>query len=352
MLHILLTILKVIGIIVLVILALLLALILIVLFVPLRYLVRFRKEEKGSPEAEGRITWLFGLIRLEVSYRDKKGQAVLRVLRFRIRSMQFPEDAGNDGKADDDTARVKAAADAVSGSGVSGRAQSPDGDRTVRDTSGGEQLHGTQEPLHSTEEESDSTEEKTSEESSGLSAVLKTLPGRAVEILEKILDFLLRLLHLPSVIPDMIDDRAARVDKKISMVRTKAEPFLSVEAEHMLRKLIRYLRYLIDGWKPRKVKGYLEFGTGQPDLTGKLTGLMYVLLPAGADSFELNPDFYDKKLCADVTVSGRIRMYRLVWVGIRLLVDREFWDLVRLIRHKPPKKKRKRTERRRKTADR
>ena len=94
MLHILLTILKVIGIILLVILALIIALILIVLFVPVRYRIHVRKED--SPlEAEGIFTWLLKLLRVEVRYRNKKGRADIKVLFFTIKSIRIPAGEGH-----------------------------------------------------------------------------------------------------------------------------------------------------------------------------------------------------------------------------------------------------------------
>ena len=114
----------------------------------------------------------------------------------------------------------------------------------------------------------------------------------------------------------------------------------------MLRKLIGYALYLIRGWKPRRIRGYIEFGTGQPDVTGKLTGLIYLLLPEEADRFDIRPDFYEKRFRTDVTMSGHIRLYRAFVVAVKVLLDREFWELLRMIRHKPPKKKKKRRVRR------
>ena len=197
------------------------------------------------------------------------------------------------------------------------------------------------EPDHGPDKAPENRED--AESTSALRKILELLPQKALNVLEKICNLLLRLIDLPFDLYDMADDTIDRVEKKIRAIRYKVEPFLSIEADHMIRKMIGYLLYLIRGWKPRKVEGYLEFGTGQPDLTGKLTGLIYLLLPEGSDRFELRPDFYEKRLLTDVVISGRIRFYRLAVVGFRILIDREFWALLRLIRHKPPKgKKRKR----------
>ena len=65
MLHIVLTILKVIGIILLVILGILLAVILLVLFVPLRYRLNVRRGNTPLT-VDGRVTWLLHLLRIDL----------------------------------------------------------------------------------------------------------------------------------------------------------------------------------------------------------------------------------------------------------------------------------------------
>ena len=186
---------------------------------------------------------------------------------------------------------------------------------------------------------------KESRISSVIRSVLSILPDKITKVVEKICDVLLRLLDLPFDIYDKADNAIDRVDKKIRAIQYKAEPFLTIEGEHMLRKMIGYVLYLIRGWKPRRLRGYIDFGTGQPDVTGKLTGLIYLLLPDEAEEFDIRPDFYEKRFRTDVLMTGHIRLYRVAVVAVKLLVDREFWELLRMIRHKPPKRKKKRRAR-------
>ena len=383
MLHILLTILKVIGIILLVILALIIALILIVLFVPFRYRVHAKKEG-GPPEAEGRITWLLKLLRVEVKYRDKSGRADIKVLRFTLKSIRIPAGEGhlqekpkpgegNSQKNSDsgerhqqevfgqgeDPVKNKPAeiASAKKTEATSALDQSSDGkkkpakDKAIPDkaqSDAADKTTSSKAAAEPTSEGADNSKESSKENriSSVIRSVLSVLPGRITRIVEKVCDILLRLLDLPFEVYDKVDDGIDRVDRKIRAIQYKIQPFLTIEAEHMLRKLIGYALYLIHGWKPRRIRGYIEFGTGQPDVTGKLTGLIYLLLPEEADRFDIRPDFYEKRFRTDVTMSGHIRLYRAFVVAVKVLLDREFWELLRMIRHKPPKKKKKRRVRR------
>ena len=345
MLHILLTILKVIGIILLVILALIIALILIVLFVPVRYRVHVRKED--SPlEAKGTFTWLLKLLRVEVRYRNKKGRADVKVLFFTIKSIRIPGGEGHpeekphtkDSSADTGPAKIEVPKKPEEE--PSEKAVSEELKKTLSDESKKASSERQAKPVSKEE-----GARKESRISSVIRSVLSILPAKITKVVEKICDVLLRLLDLPFDIYDKADDEIDRIDKKIRAIQYKAEPFLTIEGEHMLRKMIGYVLYLIRGWKPRRIRGYIDFGTGQPDVTGKLTGLIYLLLPDEAEEFDIRPDFYEKRFRTDVLMTGHIRLYRVAVVAVKLLVDREFWELLRMIRHKPPKRKKKRRAR-------
>ena len=387
MLHILLTILKVIGIILLVILALIIALILIVLFVPVRYRVHVRKED--SPlEAEGIFTWLLKLLRVEVRYRNKKGRADIKVLFFTIKSIRIPAGEGHpqekphtgesSGKKEpakaaapkkpeeepvkkpvsDESKKASSEGLAKTSSAVPERPESEKSGKSsvIPDKISHNEVNKTSSPKEEDrttslkEEEGISTSKdegarKEGRISSVIRSVLSILPDKITKVVEKICDILLRLLDLPFDIYDKADDEIDRIDKKIRAIQYKAEPFLTIEGEHMLRKMIGYVLYLIRGWKPRRIRGYIDFGTGQPDVTGKLTGLIYLLLPDEAEEFDIRPDFYEKRFRTDVLMTGHIRLYRVAVVAVKVLVDREFWELLRMIRHKPPKRKKKRRAR-------
>ena len=72
--HVILTILKILGIILLVLLGLLLVIVLSVLFVPVRYCLEGEKSSPGWSEANGkvRVSWLLHLIHLRIQYREKE----------------------------------------------------------------------------------------------------------------------------------------------------------------------------------------------------------------------------------------------------------------------------------------
>ena len=72
--HVILTILKILGIILLVLLGLLLVIVFSVLFVPVRYRMEGEKSSPGWSEANGKVkvSWLLHLIHLRIQYQEKE----------------------------------------------------------------------------------------------------------------------------------------------------------------------------------------------------------------------------------------------------------------------------------------
>ena len=356
MLHIVLTILKVIGIILLVILGILLAVILLVLFVPLRYRLNVRRGNTPLT-VDGRVTWLLHLLRIDLFYQEEQGSAEIRLLGRRLKTVHFPGEkaaeespAGQAGSGDREAeaaedgkpAELAAKEHPAEESTAAGAQQEAEGTgQTGRSA-------GVQQEAQETGQTAASKQEEGKEHSGGGKTKPSPDPGfvdRLAERLGKqfdrllylVLSLLRRIPELPAEFYDRIDGILEKIDTRSDKTFRMIDLILSAESEHMLEKGIRYLKYLMRGYAPRKISGSIHFGTGDPDITGKLTGLIFVLLPSSADTFEVIPDFYEEVLEIDASAVGQIRLYRAAWVGIRVLTDKEFWVLFRKIRGKEKK---------------
>lgn len=348
MMHVILTILKIIGIILLVLLAILLTVFLLLLFVPMRYRLHVRKQ-KDLLEIDGRMTWLLHLIRADLTVKQMHGKAVIRAAGFKLKTLYFlKKEEDTDSTTAESTAPNVASEETASESEV----PKPASEETIADSTAPKAA--AEEPTSKNTAPKAASEEPASENTAPKAASgkktaentkPKTKPGLlgrmmnlAARILNKVLGLILQIPQLPAEVYDKIDSIQDQLCRKYDALQKKADPFLSIEAEHMLGKGIRYLRYLIRGYAPRKITGYIRFGTGSPDLTGELTGLLYVLLPEAGTGYDIEPDFYELVLDTDTLATGQIRAYRLVWVGIRLILDKEFRTLLRQIRGKDKNK--------------
>ena len=397
MLHILLAIAKGIGTVLLIILAILAALIILVLFVPLRYTAYLQKKD-GPFSAHVRVSWLFRLLRIEIHYREKTGKIDLLLFGHRLKTFYVPkesapsETAGQGrgehpsgsasqercGKADgipdspegerdaasSGEAAGAAAGEKISGSGDSGEAEtaaageeiSGRGDSGEAETAAvGEETSG-----RGDFSESESADAGTGAESSGSGGftedrskkrdsahehqdrdmlrkfreLLGVLPEKAASLTDRILDGLLSLFGIPSDLYAGISDSAERAYEKACALKKKAGPFVSSEAFSLYGSVLQYLLHLLHCYRPRKISGYLTFGTGRPDWTGKAAGLLYLMMPVEAQDFDLQPDFYARTFGTDMTMSGKIRLNHAVYVLIRLLLSREARTLISSVRHR------------------
>ncbi len=359
MLHVLLLILKIIGIVLLVILGLVLALVLLILFVPVKYKLHIRYEEDGA-DVTGKAGWLFDLLKVDIALVGKRVRAVICVLGRALKTIWLPPDKEPEqGDAEAESGSLaKAEAKAESGPpAIEGSAKDPQESSEGQPPQAGTEAEGQTAQAETradgqalqaeTKAEKNSSQpgdnagkkKKGPKKSSRAKAFLEVLPQKLLNYIEKLLDLLLKLCDIPYEAFDRIDGIVDRILVKYRAVRKKIDPFLSIEADHLIRKLIGYLKYLLDGYAPRRVEGYLNFGAGEPDLTGLLTGLVYVILPSSGSDYQVEPDFYAPKLRTDTYISGHIRISRLAYVGIRVLTDKEFWRLIGRIRGKKPGKR-------------
>ncbi len=353
MLHVLLTILKVIGIILLVLLGIILLLILLVLFVPFRYRIHVRKDQDIF-EANGRLTWLLHLLRVDIIYVKKRGIAVIKVFGLKIKTLHFlgkdDEEGDSGGERSDGGPASGDTADENVRTEIESKDSALTEDAVDENSSAQIEAELTQDESHHPDNTAEKEDVKHEDTSEGLSKTKKVHAhkeehsdkiDKILGLVDKLLNLVLKLLNLPYDLYDKIDIITDRISAKVEAIRKKVSPFLSIEGEHMIGKLIRYLKYLIRGYAPRKISGYLRFGAGSPDTTGKIAGLIYVLLPESGNGYSVEPDFYESKLETDTTASGHIRVSRLAWVAIRLLVDKEFWRLLAKIRGKDRSGKKK-----------
>ncbi len=385
MLHVLLTILKIIGILLLVILGIILVLILLVLFVPIRYRVHVRKVQ-DLLQADGGATWLLRLIRIDAAYEDMNADVVISIAGKKIKTLHWPR------KNDEDQASSLQTHESAS---TDEETQSSSAGEQIENDSAKAQIEGdlakekqdqesakaqTESDLAKEKQDQESAKaqiegdlarEKQDQESAGMEAegesskddinefaselkkkVQESKAGKALSqivsvllgLIEKLLNLALRLLELPYEIYDKMDTAESRIAAKFSAIRKKVEPFLSIEGEHVIGKLWAGLKHLGRCYGPRKISGYLNFGTSYPDMTGKIAGLVYVLLPQAGSEYAVEPDFYNAVLETDTVITGHIRLNHVAWIAIRLLLDKEFWILLRKIRgkekannHKGPK---------------
>ena len=349
--HILLTILRIIGIILLVVIGLILLLVCLFLFVPLRYRGQLVREEGSGVPFEGKltVTWLLRMLSVLVEMRGRSPVITLKVFGFRVKTFgsaaethkkkktkQAAGKRGNKekaGKEEKESAEGKAAEEKKPVEKTAAE-EKKSVERTAKEE---------KKPVEGKAGEEKKPVEKTDSGPGGKGKKPDMASKRngLFRWLGKLQEFLFsvpqRLTDLYLLLYDLADDvsgKAEEAQEKFQKLSEKIRPFTEADARDWYGRVWIRIRKLIRHCRIRRIEGYLRYGTGAPDKTAYLTGLLYEVLPASAGRFDLQPLFLEKGFEADVIFRGHVRACHFVWTAIRLFLDRQTRKMIRLVRKK------------------
>ena len=277
-LHMILTVLKVIGIFLLVVLGLVLFVLLSALFVPVCYRM-WGKRTATVLEGKASVSWLFGLIRLSVGYVDSQSKLELylfgipllalkdRINRWR-KKRRKPGKRMRQGKSSD----TKPA------------------DQMRKDNQAVQVKEPAEKPVQD-QVDSDSIEQE---------------PDTAAVIFQKIKEILLKIWRFPGRVLERIRksrltfrqfcDKIKKWYRFLQMDDTKqALIFLKGKGFLVLRHML-----------PVKIQGNLHFGFEDPSITGQVLAVAGMVYPLYGKTFRILPDFEQQILEGEVNLKGRV----------------------------------------------
>ena len=309
MLTIFLTILKIIGILLLVVIGLLILGILAILFVPLRYDGKISYNDKNQCVAT-QITWLFRLICIEGGYQEKV-YARARLLWFTLWKWKADE------KENDKEDHLESA-----------DYSEEELDRLLEERSQKEESKEETKEAKVIEEKLD---EPDAEEN--LTEVQPTeIEPKEVELNEAKSNEAESTEKKPKKI------QFQQIGKRIKEIKEKIKHIKEMASD---QRIHRAILLLIDGaWKmvrhslPRKIKGRAKFGFEDPSTTGQILTYVSLLYPCYAKSVELVPMFTEKVIDLDLYFRGRVRLFSLIWICVKIWFDRNFRYLYKKVRKK------------------
>lgn len=323
MLTIFLTILKIIGILLLVVIGLLILGILAILFVPLRYDGKISYNEKNQCVAT-HITWLFRLICIEGGYQEKV-YARARLLWFTLWKWKADE------KENDKEDHLESAdySEEELDRLLEERSQKEESKEETKEETVKEEIKEEtvmEEKLDEPDAEENLTEvqpteiePKEVELNEAKSNEAKSNEAESTEKKPKKIQF------------QQIGKRIEEIKEKIKHIKEMASD----------QRIHRAILLLIDGaWKivrhslPRKIKGRAKFGFEDPSTTGQILTYVSLLYPCYAKSVELVPMFTEKVIDLDLYFRGRVRLFSLIWICVKIWFDRNFRYLYKKVRKK------------------
>lgn len=323
MLTIFLTILKILGILLLVVIGLLILGILAILFVPLRYDGKISYNDKNQCVAT-QITWLFRLICIEGGYQEKV-YARARLLWFtlwkwkadekendkedHLESADYSEEELDrllEERSQKEESKEETKEETKEAKVIEEKLDEPDAEENLTE-------------VQPTEIELTEAEPKEVELNEAKSNEAESKEAESTEKKPKKIQF------------QQIGKRIKEIKEKIKHIKEMASD----------QRIHRAILLLIDGaWKivrhslPRKIKGRAKFGFEDPSTTGQILTYVSLLYPCYAKSVELVPMFTEKVIDLDLYFRGRVRLFSLIWICVKIWFDRNFRYLYKKVRKK------------------
>ena len=364
MVHMILAVLRVIGIVLLVLLCVLAALICLVLFAPLRYRICVKTvEDDGKIIQKARVTWLFHLFSFLETYEKGELHYEMRLFGRKLRKHGGgPRKKGRLKKKKEKTAEESAdkwQTDRETGQGaVAGRTKthSTASENTAEDRilKTGEKQSAGRPTEHARKE--DSGKEKRQKSTEGRKQASENMKHTgsdkqasenkkhtgarrislepAAGLIRKAAAFLTEIIPVLFDIIFALEDGLDKVENKIDALKAKIGPFISENAGESYALMWKRLKKLLYHYRIRKAEGYIYYGFDDPALTGKTAGLLYLVLPAGSEKFDVEPDFQEKALKADAVLCGHIRLNHAAAALISLMMNKQFRQFLKGIKHR------------------
>jgi len=359
----LLAILKVTGIILLGILGLLLIIILLFLFVPFVYKIRVKYVDKQL-EADGEVSFLFRLLRARAIYKEELSYEAKAAFFTLISSKKADEDKenGKERRKENKAADVKAedtslkTTEAITSTGIIERkaAKAEKGTRLDVETQ-------TSKPTiveREMEAEADSKQvnnqpESIKQEDSNIED--GTQVDRKQEVCGQVSEENKAGKNLKSKKAKKQKSKKTKkkfnIFAKIEEIKEKIEAKWTAFKEDFLNlnnkkeAVLKFINaegtsdgifYLLTQSKilvkmilPKKIKGWLRFGTGDVYTEGQYLTYLCFVYPLYAGKFDILPEWDEEVIEVDASFSGKIRMFAMLLIGLKLLFSKKVKALLR-----------------------
>lgn len=303
MLHIILLILKIIGITLLCIIGLILLLTLVVLFVPVRYKAALKYNDDLNLKAK--VTWLLHLLSVTVTYPDEKLHFTVKIFGIRIIDNNRPPRQKKEKKQKEQPKITETLSN-----------ENPINENTgSSNIQENETEKATQMPDSSNENPSptDSIDEE------------GTPNTKKKSIIQKIKDLIQKIRYTIHNICDKIKKIIHNIEYYIDLWHKKQTQAAYKHIKQEIKRLFLHIR-------PRKLKGYVEFGMENPETTGKILGGVSMFYALYGNNILIVPNFNEKVMNVDLKLNGRIRFVVLLGIGLRLIRDKNLRRLLKLLK--------------------
>lgn len=317
MLHILLTILKIIGIILACIPGLLLVVLLAVLFVPVRYRISGVKTE-AVLDGKARISWLFGAVGINLFLKNKDFGYEIKILGIPFSWIQsfIKKVAGLFPGKDKKTAKNQKRTQCKEASGQKKKIDMKD--EFKKETGQPEKKTCRDNKENITSQVEEQRKEESTEMKSFVGNIVDLVSGtfkKVVSVIKGIVSFPGRVMKSIKNIRLTICSICDKIKYWINFLQEEpAKEAISL----VKREFGKVLKHIL----PRKISGNVTFGFEDPSKTGQLLAGISVFYPLYYKQINISPDFTQNILLGDVNIKGRIYLCVLVKTAVLVYFDK------------------------------
>lgn len=186
-----------------------------------------------------------------------------------------------------------------------------------------------------TEQQEEKQEEKPQKESQQeiKQEIKQTVWDKIKNIIKKIREVICSIIGLPAKVKEFITSLFNKIKKQTSRIKeiiNKIKLFMKDEVNkdsffHIMKSVVQVLKHL----NPRKLSVKVEFGLEDPAATGMLLGGLSALIGFHGKFVRLIPNFNEEVLKGEILAIGRVRIIRLLIIGIRLILYKNNRQLIK-----------------------
>ncbi|MBE5946017.1 MAG: DUF2953 domain-containing protein [Lachnospiraceae bacterium] len=309
MLQVLLLILKILLWIILGLIGLVLLLLLLVLFAPIKYSADANMDENITVKAK--IKYLIVSVLVNYNKNEKNVDTVIKIFGITLKKKDKPDKKKPKKIKKTKTKKVKESTKEETGaSNIKNEEPEKSEEDIINDTSVEEPESSTADSYDLWDDEDDILEDDE-----------KKLSGRAKKLAQGMADSAKKLN--PNKIVSDIEEKKAKLDKKIQRFKKFWNMNCTVRTRAYLKK---YIVGLLKHIAPKKIKGRLRYGFGDPAKTGQITGYMSLLPFVYQKDFSLEPDFYEKVIEGKIYLKGRI----VLGYVVRIVLKKYIWQTIKM----------------------
>ena len=344
MLHILLFILKIIGILLLSILGLILLILALVLLVPVRYRAGLQMRTIADYSADGKVSWLLGLICLTGGYDGEQVKLDICIFGHSLLHKKPGKQKKRRKKPPKRPTEEQPAARKIQAEKEEIEPENTECMMLVEQAGPKQDEKASVQEISAAEDggtDADETEISAAEDGGTDADQVEQISGTHEKnhIWQKLRNGFMRLSRLPSQIGQKVSSIGhiwKNLSKRKEHLQSTVEKYHSfwnrtctqAAKDHILKEVKYLLRHIL----PKKLEGILTFGFEDPATTGQVLGILCVLAVFTGNHLEVSGNFEGKMLEGDVSIKGHVRLCHIAKSAISLLIDKNIRKTIKEFR--------------------